>query len=143
METSLHRHFKWIPDPRTGNNKKHNLTEIIILSVLSVLCGTDSWYEMEEFCQEKEEFLKQLLSLQGGIPSHNTFNRVFMMIDAGLFERCFRAWTAELSESLKAHDSISERDLIAIDGKTICNSVDKRHSLGVLHMVSAWSGPTN
>jgi predicted transposase YbfD/YdcC len=140
METSLHRHFKWIPDPRTGNNKKHNLTEIIILSVLSVLCGADSWYEMEEFCQEKEEFLKKLLPLCGGIPSHDTFNRVFMMIDAGLFERCFRAWTAELSESLKTISPITERELIAIDGKTICNSVHKRDGLGALHMVSAWSG---
>src|SRR5690606_28673079 len=140
METSLYRHFKWIPDPRTCNNKKHNLTELIILSVLSVLCGADRWYEMEEFCQEKEEFLNKLLPLSGGIPSHYAFNSVFIMIDAGLFERCFRAWAAELSESLRTISASTERDLITIDGKSICNSVNMRDELGALHMVSAWSG---
>lgn len=140
METSLQRHFKWIPDPRTGNNKKHNLTDVIILSVLAVLCGADSWNEMEEFSKEKEVFLKKLLPLEGGIPSHDTFNRIFMMIDPALFERCFRAWTAELSTILPGIESADERDLIAIDGKSLCNSVNKQDGLGALHMVSAWSG---
>lgn len=140
METSLHKHFKWIPDPRTGNNKKHNLTEVIILSVLAVLCGAESWYEMEDFGKEKEDFLKQILPLENGIPSHDTFNRVFMIIDAGLFERCFRAWTAELSGHLNAENPVSEKELIAIDGKSICNSASKQDGLGALHLVSAWSG---
>ena len=56
METSLHKHFKWIPDPRTGNNKKHNLTEVIILSVLAVLCGAESRYGMADFGKEKKGF---------------------------------------------------------------------------------------
>jgi predicted transposase YbfD/YdcC len=140
METSLHRHFKWIPDPRTGNNKKHNLTEVIILSVLAVLCGAESWYEMEDFGNEKEEFLKQILPLENGIPSHDTFNRVFMVIDAALFERCFRSWTAELSQGLNAANPSHEKEVIAIDGKSICNSASKHQGLGALHLVSAWSG---
>ncbi len=140
METSLHKHFKWIPDPRTGNNKKHNLTEVIILSVLAVLCGAESWYEMEDFAKEKEEFLKQILPLENGIPSHDTFNRVFMLIDAGLFERCFRAWTAELSQRLSKINPSTEKEQIAIDGKSICNSASKNQGIGALHLVSAWSG---
>lgn len=140
METSLHKHFKWVPDPRTGNNKKHNLTEIIILSILAVLCGADSWYEMEEFGKEKEDFLKQILPLENGIPSHDTFNRVFMLIDTGLFERCFRAWTAELSQHLQAASPSTQKELIAIDGKSVCNSAHKHQGLGALHLVSAWSG---
>jgi predicted transposase YbfD/YdcC len=139
METSLYHHFKWIPDPRTGNNKKHNLVEVVILSVLAVLCGAESWYEMETFGKEKEEFLKKILPLENGIPSHDTFNRVFMLIDAGLFERCFRAWTAELSLSLNVINDCQEKELIAIDGKSLCNSACKHQGLGALHLVSAWS----
>lgn len=138
MTTSLHNHFRWIPDPRTGNNKKHNLLEIVILSVLAVLCGAESWYEMEDFGKEKEDFLRQLLPLENGVPSHDTINRVFMMIDPRLFERCFRAWTSELSEQLGV--SNDEKELIAIDGKSICNSACKHQGLGALHLVSAWSG---
>ena len=140
MSTTLHNHFRWIPDPRTGNNKKHNLLEIIILSVLAVLCGAESWYEMEEFGKEKENFLRQLLPLENGIPSHDTINRVFMLIDAALFERCFRAWTAELSQRLVEASPSAEKELIAIDGKSICNSACKHQGLGALHLVSAWSG---
>jgi predicted transposase YbfD/YdcC len=140
MTTSLHNHFRWIPDPRTGNNKKHNLLEVIILSVLAVLCGAESWYEMEEFGKEKEDFLRQLLPLENGIPSHDTINRVFMLINAELFERCFRAWTAELGRGLEAAGPSAGKELIAIDGKSICNSASKQQGLGALHMVSAWSG---
>lgn len=140
MTTSLHQHFRWVPDPRTGNNKKHNLLEVLILSILAVLCGAESWYEMEEFGKEKEDFLRQLLPLENGIPSHDTINRVFMLIDAALFEQCFRAWTAELSRGIEAADPSGEKELIAIDGKSICNSACKHQGLGALHLVSAWYG---
>lgn len=140
MSSTLHNHFRWIPDPRTGNNKKHNLLEIIILSVLAVLCGAESWYEMENFGKEKEDFLRQLLPLENGIPSHDTINRVFMLIDPNIFERCFRAWTAELGRGLEASAPSSGKELIAIDGKSICNSACKHQGLGALHLVSAWSG---
>jgi predicted transposase YbfD/YdcC len=104
---------------------------------------------MEEFGKEKQEFLKCILSLPNGIPSHDTFNRVFMLIDAGLFERCFRAWTAELVQHLQVvgkeeqsvqGSTIEEREVISIDGKSVCNSACKAHGLGALHLVSAWSG---
>jgi len=140
MTPFLHNHFRWIPDPRTGNNKKHNLLEVIILSILAVLCGAESWYEMEGFGKEKKDFLRQLLPLENGIPSHDTINRVFMMIDAGVFERCFRAWTRELSQRLETASPSTGKEQIAIDGKSICNSACKHQGLGALHLVSAWSG---
>jgi hypothetical protein len=87
MESSFHNHFRWIPDPRSGNNKRHKLLDIIILSVIAVICGADSWYDIEEFGHSKKEFLQQLLSLENGIPTHDTFNRFFMVIDHKLFER--------------------------------------------------------
>ncbi|QTE56585.1 ISAs1 family transposase [Mucilaginibacter rubeus] len=81
-----------------------------------------------------------MLPLENGIPSHDTINRVFMMIDADVFERCFRAWTAELGQSLQTTGTSGERELIAIDGKSVCNSACKHQGLGALHLVSAWSG---
>ncbi|QTE40646.1 transposase family protein [Mucilaginibacter rubeus] len=101
MTTSLHDHFRWIPDPRTGNNKKHNLLEVIILSVLAVVCGAESWYEMEEFGKEKEDFLKQLLPLENGIPSHDTINRVFMMIDADVLNAVSAPGRRNLARAFK------------------------------------------
>lgn len=146
METSLHKHFKWIPDPRRGNHKKHNLLEVMILSVLAVLCGAESWYDMEEFGKNKKGFLQKFLVLEHGIPSHDTFNRIFMAVDAQLFERAFRAWTAELSQVLQAQkmeragkEGQEQKELIAIDGKSVCNSACKQQGLGALHLVSAWS----
>lgn len=145
METSFHKHFRWIPDPRKGNNKKHNLVEVMLLSVLAVICGAESWYDMEEFGKAKEDFLQKFLALENGIPSHDTFNRVFMVINPQLFERAFRAWTAELAQVLqsqkeeKADGEKEEKELIAIDGKSVCNSACRRQGLGALHLVSAWS----
>lgn len=118
----------------------------MVLSVLAVLCGAESWYEMEEFGKEKKEFLQKFLHLENGIPSHDTFNRIFMLIDARLFERSFRAWAAELNQLLEAQKKdekkageADEKELIAIDGKSVCNSASKHHGLGALHLVSAWS----
>jgi len=76
METSFHKHFKWIPDPRRGNKKKYNLLEVIILSVIAVICGAEGWYDMEEFGKNKIGFLQKFLPLESGIPSHDTFNRI-------------------------------------------------------------------
>jgi DDE_Tnp_1-associated len=94
---------------------------------------------MEEFGKEKEDFLRELLPLDNGIPSHDTINRIFMLIDAAQFERCFRAWTAELSHRLGTAFPSGDKELIAIDGKSICNSAGRHQGLGALHLVSAWS----
>lgn len=145
METSFHKHFRWIPDPRRGNNKKHNLLEVMLLAVVAVICGAESWYDMEEFGKAKKGFLQGILPLENGIPSHDTFNRVFAVIDARLFELAFRAWTAELSQVLESNkkqgsrQSPPEKELIAVDGKSVCNSACRHQGLGPLHLVSAWS----
>jgi predicted transposase YbfD/YdcC len=140
MESSFHNHFRWIPDPRSGNNKRHKLLDVIILSVIAVICGADSWYDIEEFGHSKKEFLQQLLSLENGIPAHDTFNRVFMVIDHKLFERAFRAWAAELSSRIKADQSLPiPKEHISIDGKCLRGSADGYRELGALCLVSAWS----
>jgi predicted transposase YbfD/YdcC len=140
MESSFHKHFRWIPDPRVGNNKRHKLLDVIILSVIAVICGADSWYDIEEFGHSKKGFLEQLLSLENGIPSHDTFNRVFMVINHKLFERAFRAWSAELSSRIKeGMPQPLAREHIGIDGKCLRGSADSYHELGALYLVSAWS----
>jgi predicted transposase YbfD/YdcC len=140
MESSFHKHFGWIPDPRRGNNKRHKLIDVIILSVIAVICGADSWYDIEEFGHSKKDFLQQLLSLDNGIPTHDTFNRVFMVIDHKLFERAFRAWAAELSARIKDGLALPlGKDQIGIDGKCLRGSADSYHELGALYLVSAWS----
>jgi len=133
LQTSLHQVFRQISDPRVERRKLHNLLDIIILSILAVLCGADTYEEIELFGKENHSFLKQFLSLKNGIPSHDTVNRVFQMINPRRFERCFITWSQGLKE-----DHILER-VIAIDGKTVRGSKDTFHHKSPLHSVHAWS----
>ena len=81
--------FGKIDDPRRAITKLHNLNDILFIGIISVICGADSWNEMELYAQEKEAFLRTFLGLPNGIPSHDTFNRVFSAIDSKQFEACF------------------------------------------------------
>ncbi len=133
QKTSLHTYFERIPDPRLNRNKKHLLCDIVILSILGVLCGAESWDAIELFGKTKLEFLKTILKLPNGIPSHDTINRVFSLISPQSFERMFVEWT----QSLKNADI--GREVIAIDGKTVKGSKDGFHEIRPIHMVSAWA----
>lgn len=101
--------------------------------VIGIICSADSWDAIEEFGKAKIDFLKTFLPLKNGIPSHDTINRVFASIDLGKFEKCFISWTA----SLKNKDI--SKEVIAIDGKTICGSRDSFHNSRATHLVSAWA----
>jgi hypothetical protein len=87
--TSLHRYFEFIPDHRINRNKKHLLFDIIILAILAVICGAESWDSIELFGKTKLSFLKTFLKLPNGIPSHDTINRVFSATQPRLFEEAF------------------------------------------------------
>jgi predicted transposase YbfD/YdcC len=132
-ETSLHQALGRLRDPRMERCKKHNLLDIIIMSILAVLSGAESYDSIELFGKENFAFLKQFLELKNGIPSHDTVNRVFQSLNPHHFERCFIAWTQELKE-----DGVMER-VIAIDGKTVRGSKDNFHHRSPLHSVHAWS----
>ena len=131
--TNLHQAFKSLKDPRIHRNKKHKLLDIIILSILAVLCGAESYDSIALFGKENFEFLKQFLELRNGIPSHDTINRVFQLLNPRQFERCFISWAQGLKD-----DGIMER-VIAIDGKTVRGSKDSFHHQSALHSVHAWS----
>ena len=133
IQTTLHQAFRILPDPRVNRCKKHNLLDIIILSILAVLSGAESYDSIALFGKQNFAFLKQFLTLKNGIPSHDTINRVFQVLNPPIFERCFISWAQGLKDS-----SIMER-IIAIDGKTIRGSKDSFHHKSPLHSVHAWS----
>lgn len=125
-------HFKNIEDPRIDRGKLHNLMDIIAIAICAVICGADTWEDIELFGEAKHEWLKQFLELPNGIPSHDTFGRVFSIISPVEFQRSFLNWIKAISESI-------EREVVAIDGKTSRRSYDRGKGKGAIHMVSAWA----
>ena len=123
--------FAQVEDPRLERTKLHRLRDIIILAICGVLCGAEGWVEIEEFGKAKEAFFTELLGLANGIPSHDTFGRVFALLDPKQFEASFVQWVAGISKTVKG--------VIAIDGKTLRRSHDQQAGKKALHMVSAWA----
>ena len=134
MESPLH-YFSGIKDPRIDRTKAHLLEDIIVIAILSVLCGAETWDEMEEFGKSKVSWLRTFLKLPGGIPSHDTFNRVFSLLDPKELQECFIQWTSSVAR-------LTQGEVISIDGKTICGSRDSNKK-SIVHMVSAWAGVNN
>lgn len=127
----LETYFAAVEDPRVERTKLHKLLDIIIIAICGMICGAEGWAEIEEFGKEKEEWLQTILELPNGIPSHDTFGRVFARLDPAQFEACFLEWVQSLTESVEG--------VIAIDGKTLRRSHDKTNGKKALHMVSAWA----
>ena len=124
------RFFNGLPDRRAGN-KVHQLTDMVVIAVMAVICGADGWAQVSQFGRAKQKWLATFLELPGGIPSHDTFGRVFARLDPAAFERCFLAWTSALVE-------LSGGRLVAIDGKAIRNSFAHAWDRsGMAHLVSA------
>ena len=98
MRTTLHQHFDNLADPRIKRNKKHLLIDIIILTILGVICGAESWDSIELFGKTKIAFLKRFLKLPNGIPSHDTINRVFSMLNPHQFEELFIQWANSIKD---------------------------------------------
>lgn len=129
---SLEVCFGDMPDPRVQGRCDHKLIDIILVAVCAVLCGADSWSEVEEFGQVKEAWLKQYLELPAGIPSHDTFSRVFRLLDAAAFQGRFMTWVEQ-------HFRQPRGQVIAVDGKTARGSHDRFRGQEAIHLVSAWA----
>ncbi len=129
---SLLFHFSVIEDPRIDRRKEHLLSDILVISVCAMLCGAEHFVDFEEFGKAKEDFLRTFLELPHGIPSHDTFRRVFALLDPQQFADCFRRWTEGLREAVGA-------EVVAIDGKTLRRSHDRGKGRAPIHMVSAWA----
>jgi predicted transposase YbfD/YdcC len=128
----LIEHFSALEDPRCPGKVSHPLLDILVVTVCAVIAGADGWEDVALYGRSKLTWLRQFLSLPHGIPSHDTFRRVFMLIDPEAFEACFLAWVSSLSEPV-------EREVMAIDGKTLRRSFDRRRGQSPLHLVSAWA----
>lgn len=124
--------FDELEDPRRRQGQRHRLADVILIAVAAVICGADSWVEVELFGRAKERWLREFLELPNGIPSHDTFGRVFAALDPAKFEACFRRWVAAVNQT-------SAGQVVAIDGKTLRRSHDRGRGRGALHMVSAWA----
>src|SRR5215204_4893743 len=123
-------HFGAVVDPRCRGKVEHRLTDILVIAVCAVIACAESWEDIELYGRSKLAWLKTFLALPNGIPSHDTFRRVFMLIDPDAFEGCFVRWAQSLTGKV-------EREVVAIDGKTIRRSGSRRHDHGPLHLVSA------
>ena len=134
LEETFLAHFKNLSDPRlnTHRNFRHNLGDIFIITILAIVCGADNWMEIERFGLAKQDWLKTFLELPRGIPSHDTFSRVFALLEPSCFETCFAEWITSLDIDLK-------KEIIALDGKTLRGSGNKRQQQPALHLVSAWA----
>jgi predicted transposase YbfD/YdcC len=128
----IQKHFEEVNDPRQAWKVKHNLHEIIMLVICAVTAECEAWYQIEHYCKSKKEWFKEKLNLKlaHGIPSHDTFERTFAMIDPKEFERCFQSWIQETMRLIQG-------ETVSIDGKTICASAEGERR--AIHMVSAWA----
>ncbi|BCM94480.1 hypothetical protein IAD21_06387 (plasmid) [Abditibacteriota bacterium] len=127
--------FESIPDPRTPNHSfKHLLVEVLCIALCAVLCGAESFVDMEDYGRAKHVWLRERLglTLAHGIPSHDTFGRLFSRLDPRAFERCFVQWTQHLHEQ-------TQGEVLAVDGKCVRRSFDTATGQGALHLVSIWA----
>ena len=128
--------FKQIQDNRRDLSKLHKLNDILVMAIIAVICGADTWNNIEEYCEAKEEWLSSFLDLEHGIPSHDTFNRVISSIDSHHYESCFVEWVNELIQVSAV------KEIVNIDGKTICGA-KQQGKKSAIHMVSAWAHHNN
>jgi hypothetical protein len=130
--TSISEHFEALTDPRRDHLKAHALLDIVAITLCAVICGADGWVDVATFGRVKKTWLQTFLALPGGIPSHDTFGRVFALLDPDEFRRCFLSWA-------QAVVGPPGEQVVAIDGKTLRRSHDRRDGKDALHLVSAWA----
>ncbi|HEY5729770.1 MAG TPA: ISAs1 family transposase [Anaerolineales bacterium] len=129
---AIEQHFSKVTDPRVDRTKEHKLMDMIVIAICAVICGAEGWTDIENFGNSKLPWLKSFLELPNGIPSHDTFGRVFSMLDAEQFQLAFYEWVLAVNE-------IVQGQIINIDGKRLAGSEDKYLGKRAIYMVSAWA----
>lgn len=125
-------HFGQMEDPRVERSIQHKLIDIITIAICAVICGADTWVDIETYGLAKQEWFKQFLELANGIPSHDTFARVFARLNPEQFQQNFLSW-------IKSISNVTEGEVVAIDGKTLRHSYDKAQDKSAISLVSAWA----
>ena len=131
ISKSFETHFSALKDPRINRKKLYPLIEILFVVLCGSICGAESWRDFVLFGQEKVDFFKQYFPFIHGIPSKNTIARLFYSLNPDSFKVCFIAWMKSLQTTLN--------EVIAIDGKTLCNSINTIENIPAIHMVSAFA----
>jgi predicted transposase YbfD/YdcC len=132
---SLRHHFAALIDPRGERSRRHELLDVVGIALCAVIAGAESWTAVEAYGHAKHDWLARYFRLPNGIPSHDTFRRVFCLLDPLAFQSSFADWIAALAES-----GVGSRRNIPIDGKTVRRSGRRGRGLAPLHLVSAWAG---
>lgn len=132
MNKGLIEHFETLPDPRVERTKRYPLIEIILLIIAGTVSGCDGWKSIKDFGEAKLEWLRRFLPYDNGIPVDDTIARVMRKIDTKAFQVCFMKWVQSVSEATSG-------DVVAIDGKTLRRSHNRKNGVPAIHMVSAWS----
>ena len=132
MIEKLIEHLSELDDPRCPGKVEHRLIDILVIAVCAVIACAESWEDIALYGRSKLDWLHQFLALPNGIPAHDTFRRVFMLIDPNAFEACFTAWVRGIT-------TLGEQEVVAIDGKTVRRSFDRGREQSPLHLVSAWA----
>lgn len=130
--TALTAHFAHVPDPRLARTKDHQLLDILVIAICAILCGANDWVGVATFGTARLAWFRTFLELANGLPSHDTFGRVFARLDPEAFAQAFLTWTQAIRTVLAA-------EVIAIDGKTLRRSHDKGLGKGAIDLVSAWA----
>lgn len=131
-EVNLFGYFRGIKDPRIERTKKHRIETILFISICAVIGGAENWVEVEQFGNEKREWLSRYVDLTHGIPSHDTLGRFFALLNPGEFQKGFLTWVRSIHQK-------TDGEVIAIDGKTLRRSQDWIHGKGAIHLVHAWA----
>ncbi len=134
--SNIERYFGELSDPRTGQNVQHTLLDIITIAICGIVCEADNWVDIEMFGQAKHEWLSSFLGLKHGIPSHDTFGRVFRPLNATEFEASYVEWTRAICE-------LSAGAILSVDGKQMRRSKDGLLGQDGIYMVSVWAGENN
>lgn len=131
---NLVEQFKDLPDPRVNRTKDHSLVDILVIAVCTLLCAGESFNDMEDFGKAKEDWFRTFLTLSNGIPSHDTFNRLFAALDPKEFLECFLRWTQSVRQAV-------HQEIVAMDGKALRRAMNKEENLK--YVVSAWAESNN
>ena len=131
VNASIVDHFQALEDPRIERTKKHHLLDILVIALCTLLTDGDGFQDMELFGKSKHAWLQTFLALPHGIPSHDTFGRVFARLNPRRFQECFLSWTQAVAR-------LTQGTLVSLDGKTVKASFDRATAASPLHMLSAW-----
>lgn len=129
---TITKHFAALPDPRIDHTKLHSLEAILVIAICAIICGADDWVAVAAWGKAKRKWLEKFLDLPNGIPSHDTFGRVFARMDPKQFQKCFLKWIRAIAKR-------THRQIVSVDGKKLRRSHDRARGKDAMAMVSAWA----